>query len=976
MIDNEEHTPPALDDDLDPVEEITEPAEEAAVTQPRADPRRRGWWAGFREFQRSDRKPLYTPLEAAGHAARYWLQPAAILNACLFILLTGYFIAQASVHWVAVIDDSYITFRFVDMFVNGYGWRFSPEGLRVEGFTNFLWAVSLIIPHMLGWDLMYVAKLMGLGCGVATMAASWGFARAVRNREDVFNLIPAALLAVNSYFSSWALMGMETLMQTALVTACYWRFEAERRNGRLWQLSPILALLAAMTRFDSLYYLSPLGVYGIWLVLGRRMTLRRLVTWALLAAIPFTVYTTWRITYFGDILPNTYYAKQRFVTGHARGLAHLETFYFGQGDFDYGKPFSEARLNSASGDSWAMELERRLYAVASADRPSLVWMNFWLISAVLCLVAMIVPWLLKWMRRQGEFLSDLHASKIFFLIVVPWLLNLYYVYHVDGDWMPCFRFMMVVLPFIGVAGAVGFGYVPQMIGAATDRRWPGWGAGLGLAVLAVYLLFGTAVEQARITSVSIFGPDSIYWASRQNFWWLPRKIESAYGRGFSPPLAEVSNYLLLETQDDSWIFMSDIGQPLWFATHLSLYDVDGLTDPFLAHAPSARGKLKTKEDHYQDLLRERQIKHPTPEQKHELALAAHRRHFEAHIKRNAEYVMDRRRPEYLLLFLNHSKRDPKSQGWPYPEISAAVYNHPNMKEYVEDAALPKIGNVFNHVYRRQDVKRNVPDGVKLERLFKTIERNPRMPYLIGLLYKESLKMEGIDPEDQRRIDTFVLDAMERWTEEPVVAEIARLAKHDGTGAVARDAIRKAIEKNPENADNYWSLAGVYEKSKEFQKAADVMWRADQRLGEEAGNSILYHVIWLSEKAENFADARKASELAVARNPKDTRAWSDYASMLDRSSRRPGLVDEERLALKRESLEKFERLVAELGEEPEPVAQTMRRLESEIAQLEDELGISSPAPEPPAPRRELRPEELSPPTPETRYQPQAAESYYR
>lgn len=913
----------------------------------------RDWWIAQKAYHRAAPKPLYRPGESLRNLKNYWLCPGIQLHLTLFLLLCAVFIAQACVYWVAVIDDSYITFRFVDMFVQGHGWRFNPDGPRVEGFTNFLWAVFLVIPHMLGMDLMFVSKIMGMASGILTMAASWGLARAVRNRDDLFNLIPPAFLATNAFFAHWGMMGLETLLQCALVTAAYWRFEAERRDPRLWMFSPILCVLAAMTRIDSLFYLSPLGLYGWWLVFFRRMTLRHLIIWGLVAAIPFSMYWVWKWSYFGDLLPNTYYAKQRHVLfeGRGRGIVQIEEFYTGQADFPKKVPAKWESIPENSANGGARKAERFMWVLTGAENTSLMWMNLWSLSAGLCLIGMLTPFLFaRWRNGSGGFFSDVHTGKIFCLILLPWAMNLYYVYHVNGDWMPSYRFFQVVLPFIGVAAAVGFGYPVQIANELFGLRWKTRLIGTGSLLVVAYLTVANAYEQLSIGGVSIYGKESVYWGGRPNLWWVPDNIRMHYSKGFAPPLADVSDYLLLETQADASIFMSDIGQPLWFASHLNLYDVDGLTDPWLAHAPSRRGRIKPLEQIYEDLLRERGIKDPKPEQEEQLMDEAKRREFNLFIERNANLIMENRRPEYLLIFLNHERPDPKSRGWAYPQISGAVYGHENIKDYVDDAQIPKIGNVYNHIFRREDVKKEVPDRVKLQRLFKTIERNPRMPYLVTLLYKESEKMKDINEDQRRRVNEVVLNAIDRWSGDPIITELANLARNSGNSELAEKALVMSIRENPYNISAYWGLSRLYQGEKNFDKAIEVMWKAEEVSGGDS-NVILYHLTYLNELAGDFAEARRVAEMATERKPEDSRAWSDLGALLQRAADNTDRKPEDRLDFADRSVAAFEKMMKTMNQRPDHITAQVERLNKVRAQLRKQLDIRQKAePTPATPKK--------------------------
>ena len=921
---------------------------ESPPVAPAGPPTPTHWQRVVRRLRTYHGAPLarwYSPEEALRHDLQWWRNPLHWTLVLLFATLVFLFICQASIHWIAVIDDSYITFRFVDMFVQGHGWVFSPGGPRVEGFTNFLWALILVVPHVFGWDLMLWSKLLGMGCAILTMYMAWGAVRAIRGREDIFNLIPVAILATNNHFGHWALMGLETLLQSALVIGAYYRFEKERRDPRAWLLSPLLACLAAMTRIDSLYYLAPLGLYGWWLVGLRRMAVKRLLLWGLFAAIPFGLYVGWKVSYFPDPLPNTYYAKQRMVIneGHGRGIEHLYQFYLNQAGYGMAAP-------AAEGTGVTDRLGRLVYTTTLAKYNSMAWMNFWVLSAGLCVLAGATAVLFpRRARRRRGFFAEPHLPRAICLVLLPWAMSVYYVYHVNGDWMPSFRFFMVALPFIGIAGGVGFGWLAQVMGGVLRRRWSRLLSHGAVALVAGWLVVGTAYEQLDVGHIYVFGKDSVHTGPRAPGWHRWEEIERAYRRGFVPPLESVSNWMLLNTVDDAWIFMSDIGQPLWFSEHLGLYDVDGLTDPYLAHAPSVRGDLPTVDEHFAKALAEREKREGrtlTAKERDEVLLDAKRRDFEAHLDRNARYIMEDRRPEYLLIFINHSKPDPKSEGWPYPQISERVYRHPNMKDYVEMDALSKIGNVYNHFYRRKDVAEKIPDDVKFTRMMRALERNPRMPLLTAFVYEESQKMK-LSPDQDAAIRRVVRAAFRRFAMDPAIGRMARIARDGQDEELAFEALTIALQQDPRNASNRINLSSMYEKRGEKERAIAIVREGIDHLPPR-DNTLLYHLAHLEEKNGDYPAARRYAELATTRVPRDSRAWSDLASITERGSYRRGISDAEALEWKQTALNAFLQMSKIVGRQPHYIQDTLRTLRRDIDELEKSIATPTPIPPTPTP----------------------------
>jgi tetratricopeptide (TPR) repeat protein len=917
------HTPPPNPQDL--------PQEGSVLAPPipcaKGPGYRPSFWERHRdriiEAHRGPAPKRYSLGEIASGWLAFWRQPAHIVQFLIFLLLVAYFFYQASIYWVAVIDDSYITFRFSDHLVRGHGLVFNEGGPRVEGFTNFLWMVSCAAAIAAGWDVMFFSKWLGLACAVGTIVTSWCFARRLTGNSSVFNLLPVALLCTSSHFAHWSLMGMETQMATFFVFATFARFQTEMTDHRAWLISPFTATLAAMTRIDSLYYLSPLGVYGLVLILQGSLRLSRMLWWSGFAAATFGAYFAWKVAYFGDIAPNTYYAKQRLVNVNpekVRGKAHLYQFYMNQNG-DNAEPLDFGSIPKDLPRRAALVRARLLYELRGGKANSLWWMNWWMGSLA---VVVLFPRMRNW-----------------FLVLAPVGMNVYYVYHVDGDWMPNFRFFQVVLPFLAIAGAEA---VQRLRESAAKR--PGAIAAAAGCWLSL-VLAGNALEQARVGYVYVFGRDPM-WLPRGQNWSAPEEVRKAYTRGFSPPLGPVSDWMLLNTVDGGSIFMSDIGQPLWFASHLNLYDVDGLTDKHLAHAPSVRGNLKTPQEHYADILRERNIVSPTPAQEKQFRLEAQKRDFDAHLARNTDYILRQKRPEYLLIFLNHEGGDPNKRGWPYPEISARVYNDPAREtEYTFLWREPKVANVWNTVFRRNDVPVTVPDEVKVERLRRTIERNPRLYYLVRLAYDEMVKMQPGPARDACR--ALVLENLPRLKANPETeAELVRRAVSGGDEEFASRILERALARSPNDLTLLRAKADAEWRRGNKEKAIEAL-EAVARQAPASDNGNHYTLTWYYEASGKPDKANEVSRQAIARNPRDKRAWTDLATVAARATFRSDLSPQRRLHFKRTSLEGWLGLQSiEGAATPKDVLDGIETLKAEIAELERELGIEPGAPIPPAP----------------------------
>ncbi len=258
---------------------------------------------------------------------RHRLRPALILLGALFCVAGFAFMSLQVRGWMH--DDAFISFRYAENLVRGYGLVYNP-GARVEGYTNFLWTLLLAFFRLVGLNTVTASLVLGQLAGAAALAAT-GYA-AWRNRSGESGaaaLMPMALLASLGVFAAWGLSGMEVMLLSLLFVLSFLLFETAAANPSPVS-SPLLAgsvlALAAMTRPEGLLAAAVLLMMALTCPDRQRRGRNALLLLAGLA-LSYLPYYVWRYAYYGYPLPNTYYAKVGFSSAQlARGLRYLYWF--------------------------------------------------------------------------------------------------------------------------------------------------------------------------------------------------------------------------------------------------------------------------------------------------------------------------------------------------------------------------------------------------------------------------------------------------------------------------------------------------------------------------------------------------------------------------------------------------------------------------------------------------------------------------
>jgi arabinofuranosyltransferase len=209
-------------------------------------------------------------------------------------------------------DDAFILFRYVRNGVDGQGLVWNPAPFRpVEGYTSFLWVILLMQVWLwLGIEAPDSSTTLSLLFGLASLLlmSRWVLRLrlpAAHERARVLLLALALLATVsNRTFLAWLSSGLETSMfNFAVVWWLYIAWLPAARRTASWSLQLACAgTMAALTRPDGmLFYLA-----GLVTITVADRAWRRSAVVASLAPVAHLIFR-WHT--YGELLPNTYYAK-------------------------------------------------------------------------------------------------------------------------------------------------------------------------------------------------------------------------------------------------------------------------------------------------------------------------------------------------------------------------------------------------------------------------------------------------------------------------------------------------------------------------------------------------------------------------------------------------------------------------------------------------------------------------------------------
>ncbi len=234
--------------------------------------------------------------------------PGLLMGLAVIIFFAGWHL-----FWFLT-DDAFIAFRYISnrQMGLGYVWNGAPW-LAVEGYTSFLWIVLLdAVWTVTGVEPPAAANVLSLLCSFGTVVLfalfAWNLAPAVRGRHLLFAL---ALLGLVSHrvFLTWTSSGLETALFNFLflawVLAAHRFAQGERRNQ--WLLSFLAALISLARPDGYLFVIATLLIFFWWWRQSRVP-----MSTALMRLSPLVIvvaHILWRRWFYGEWLPNTYFAK-------------------------------------------------------------------------------------------------------------------------------------------------------------------------------------------------------------------------------------------------------------------------------------------------------------------------------------------------------------------------------------------------------------------------------------------------------------------------------------------------------------------------------------------------------------------------------------------------------------------------------------------------------------------------------------------
>jgi hypothetical protein len=348
-------------------------------------------------------------------------------------------------------DDAFISFRYARNLVEGQGLVFNP-GDRVEGFTNLLWTLWSALGLALGVHAEAWSISSGLVAyvGAVALLVIYHFEIRAALGAPKYGLPLAALIcALHPDYNIYATSGLETSAFTTLSLAGCWVVARGLTGSRAQPLlGGCLYGAVALLRPDGVVFALVAG--AAILALSRERWRETLVFGGAFLFIWGSA-TLWRLHYYGQYFPNTYYAKSASQSWYTQGISYFAQYLHKYWVLALG-PF----LVAVSGIR-RLRAQRRTPSAADVGHLAQAKNRYFAVQAGLS-TAMLVAYGFYVVRVGGDFM---YARVL--IPVTPYLALL-----CELGWMGLAQTRPLAYWLVSAAMLITIRVIPRPV---TDRKW-------------------------------------------------------------------------------------------------------------------------------------------------------------------------------------------------------------------------------------------------------------------------------------------------------------------------------------------------------------------------------------------------------------------------------------------------------------------------------------------------------------------------
>ena len=231
-----------------------------------------------------------------------------------YLIYAGLYIHETSFvidgeRYYVLFDDAMISMQYARNLAGGYGLVWNPGGELVEGYTNPLWVLFMSVFHLFPIAASKISLYIQIS-GAVFLFISLFFVKWIGEElsgKSIVGLLAVLMTAFYLPLITWALLGMEVSILTLAICVATWiAIRGMRRDA----FSPWLYIILGLTTLVRIDMLVPyLVILGIFIICDPKHRRQHLLWGVGMLVIFLAGQTLFRLLYYGEPLPNTYYLK-------------------------------------------------------------------------------------------------------------------------------------------------------------------------------------------------------------------------------------------------------------------------------------------------------------------------------------------------------------------------------------------------------------------------------------------------------------------------------------------------------------------------------------------------------------------------------------------------------------------------------------------------------------------------------------------
>ncbi|UCE93520.1 MAG: hypothetical protein JSV73_12090, partial [Flavobacteriaceae bacterium] len=243
---------------------------------------------------------------------------SALIFYSSFIIRSSFYVNN--IRFFTLIEDAMISMRYAKHLANGFGLVWNIGEQPIQGFTNLGWTVYMAALHKLPVPESKISLLVMITGGFILIGVACSSYILCKKIDPNSVAAPMIVLLVTGFYYPlvfWSLRGMEVGLLTLLILVLanlVIRPSKPLGFNKSWFIG-IIIFVTILVRFDSIFqvFLIVLFVfYGTfdW-IKGNLFPKSLILIFFILSILSVLLF---QLTYFGSLLPNTYYLKVEGVS--------------------------------------------------------------------------------------------------------------------------------------------------------------------------------------------------------------------------------------------------------------------------------------------------------------------------------------------------------------------------------------------------------------------------------------------------------------------------------------------------------------------------------------------------------------------------------------------------------------------------------------------------------------------------------------